>query len=289
MTAPGQPPLVSRALTTVVALISLVSTVFGGALSTPAASLCPPQAVRTITQLYSWTIRAGDTYREHLREREGLLDPALYQDLQAAFHLRPSAEGFLDFDPFNGAQVSSYGFRLLDCRDSGDQLKARLLVKIGLGPGRTSDSPILVVLRRLDGEWRISDLEYPTAPGEAGSRLRPFLRSLLNDATPTAQTTAGGHELLTPRFRVVVERHCPEGSVVCDQVSYRGEERQTGAAINLTGSTVHSTCADGQSPCRFLGYRFVNGSVVYVVSDDGRLTVTQAGKVVLEEQGQWQR
>jgi hypothetical protein len=48
-------------------------------------------------------------------------------------------------------------------------------------------------------------------------------------------------------------------------------------------------CADGQTPCRFLGYRFANGNEIYEVSEEGWLTVTQAGKVLLQEQGEWQR
>lgn len=256
----------------------------------------PPQAAQTITQLYSWYLRAGDAYREHLKQQEDLFEPALYEDLQAAFRLQPPAEAFLDFDPFNGAQVSSYGFRLVDCRASGDQLKARLLVKAGLGPGRTSEMPIQVWLRRSDGEWRIGDLQYPSSSGEADSRLKPLLRSLLSRADRPSQDSvaapsqaSAGEELLTPSFRVVVQRRCPEGTVVCEQVSYRGEDRATGAAISLTGSTEYHMCADGQTPCRFLGYRFANGNVIYEVSEEGWLTVTQAGKVLLQEQGEWQR
>ena len=286
----------SRELPTVVALIGLISAMLGCASATPAASVCPPQAADTITQLYSWYIGAGDAYRDHLDQQEDLLEPALYEDLQAAFRLQPPASAFLDIDPFNGAQVSSYGFRLVDCRASGDQLKARLLVKAGLGPGRTKEMPIQVWLRRTDGEWRIDDLQYPQASGEAGPRLKPLLRSLLSrddqasqDFADAPSQASAGDALLTPSFRIVVERHCPEGTVVCDQVSYRGEDRETGAAISLTGSTEYSICADGQTPCRFLGYRFANGNVIYEVSEDGLLTVTQAGKVLLQEQGEWQR
>ena len=277
-------------LVALIGLGGLVGTMLGGVSATPAASVCPPQAARTITQLYSWTIRAGDATRQQLDQQQSLFDPSLYRDLQAAFDLQPSAKGFLDFDPFNGAQISSYGFRLLECRASGDQVQARVVVKAGLGPGRTTDRPILVWLRRLDGQWRIADLEYlPSAPGATSSRLKPLLRNLLNAADATSTSTAGGDVLLTPRFRIVLKRLCPEGSVTCDRVSYRGEDRRSGAAIILIGSTVHHPCADGQTPCCFLGYRFANGKVVYAVSDDGVLTVTQAGRVLLEEQGEWQR
>jgi hypothetical protein len=53
------------------------------------------------------------------------------------------------------------------------------------------------------------------------------------------------------------------------------------------GSTSHSICADGVTPCRFLGYRFQNGNTTYLVDEDGSLRVLQGDKLLLEEQGEW--
>jgi hypothetical protein len=261
----------------------------GGTAATSAVPGCPPDASRAVTQFYDWYIRAGEGYRERLFEQRRLFQPALYADLQSAFLLAPPAEAFLDVDPFNGAQVSSYGFRLDGCRiHSSDQLEVRLLVKAGLSPERTSEQPISVWLSLADGEWRIQDIQYMPLLVRESYRLRPLLEQLLTiDAQDSEHS--GGDVMLTPGFRVVVQRHCPEGTLMCDQVSYLGTDRQAGSSISLVGSTVYRFCADGITPCQFIGYIFQNGSTTYEVSDSGTLRVIQAGKILLEQQGEWQR
>ena len=260
------------------------------AVPTPAvAPGCPPEAARRITQLYTWYLGAGDAYRDRIQEQQQVFAPALYSDLRAAFQLEPSAgQGFLDFDPFNGVQTDSYGFRLERCDAvGGHQLVAHLLVKAGLGPNRATDQPINLQLRRDATGWQIIEFEYSLTPSADSFKLRPVLRSLLRPVDEHSRQDRG-RVLLTPGFRIVVERHCPEGSVTCDRVSYLGEDRQTGASIRLTGSTSHSVCADGVTPCRFLGYRFQNGNTTYVVDEEGSLRVLQGDKLLLEEQGEWQ-
>jgi len=211
----------------------------------------------------------------------------LYADLQAAFRLEPSERGFLDFDPFNGVQTGSYGFRLERCRSVGrDQLVVHLLVKAGLAPTRASEMPIDLWLRRDGAQWSVADFEYSPEPSGQPYKLRPVLQSLLGKSGEGSRRSSG-QVLLTPAFRIVVERHCPEGSVICDRVSYLGEDRQTGSSIRLMGSTSHSICADGVTPCRFLGYRFQNGNTIYLVDEDGSLRVLQGDKLLLEEQGEW--
>ena len=178
---------VRRASSTLLAVISLVGTAGACAAAPPAATACPAQVARTVTQLYGGSIAAGDTYRDHLDQQEALFEPALYQHLQAAFRLQPPAGAFLDFDPFNGAQVSSYGFRLEGCRVNGAQLVARLQVKAGLGPERAREQPIRVWLTRVGGAWRIHDFEY--ASDQGSTRLQPLLDQLL-------RVTQGGKVLL---------------------------------------------------------------------------------------------
>ena len=178
---------VRRASSTLLAVIGLVGTAAACAAAPPEATACPAQVARTVTQLYGWSIAAGDTYRDHLDQQEALFEPALYQHLQAAFRLQPPAGAFLDFDPFNGAQVSSYGFRLEGCRVNGAQLVARLQVKAGLGPERAREQPIRVWLTRVGGAWRIHDLEY--ASDQGSTRLQPLLDQLL-------RVTQGGKVLL---------------------------------------------------------------------------------------------
>jgi hypothetical protein len=282
--------LVTGGASLLLSLICLGCASGRGTAAVPATAVlpgCPSEVVRRVTQLYSWYLRSGGAYRDRIQEQELLFEPALYADLQAAFRLEPSERGFLDFDPFNGVQTGSYGFRLERCRSVGsDQLVVHLLVKAGLAPTRASEMPIDLWLRRDGVQWSIADFEYNLVPSGQPYKLRPFLQSLLGKSGAGSHRSSG-QVLLTPAFRIVVERHCPEGSVICDRVSYLGEDRQTGSSIRLMGSTSHSICADGVTPCRFLGYRFQNGNTTYLVDEDGSLRVLQGDKLLLEEQGEW--
>lgn len=94
--------------------------------------------------------------------------------------------------------------------------------------------------------------------------------------------------LTTPSFVVKVTVNCAEGNVTCDDVTYVGTSRKTGKSIKLRGKTMHTLCADGVTPCRFLGYEFRNGKIDYQVTEDGQLTVTQGKKTLLSEKGEWQ-
>lgn len=102
-----------------------------------------------------------------------------------------------------------------------------------------------------------------------------------------AQAASAG-TLMTPNFQVQVSRNCGEGSVTCDNVSYTGTNIHTGATIQLKGRTLHTICADGVTPCRFLGYQFRNGEYTYIVTQDGRLIVEQGEQLLLDESGTWQ-
>lgn len=273
---------VSRLAATSLGLMAVACAAGAGTAAAPAASGCPAQAARTVNRLYDWYINAGDAYRDQLQQQKQLFVPAFYADLQAAFRLAPPAEAFLDSDPFNGVQVSSYGYQLQRCRLEGDgRLKAQVAVRSGLDPRRTSNQVVNLVLRRSANTWLISDIIYANVRNSGGGwSLQPMLDQLLDLA---------GEVLLTPGFRVVVKRRCPEGMVVCDRVSYLGVDRQSGASLRLMGKTRHVTCADGVTPCRFLGYEFRHGAYLYMVSDDGRLEVSRSGTILRSEQGEWQR
>lgn len=278
--------LMVRGAALILGLLCLSCTAGGGTAATPAAPGCPTEVTLRVTQFYNWYLSAGDAYRERFQQQEPLFEPALYAELEAAFRLEPPAT-FLDFDPFNGAQVGSYGFRLESCRAVGrDQVVAYLLVKAGLGPERTSEQSIRLWLRDSAAGWRLDDFEYSPPTPQESYKLRPFLKRLQHSDLRGAERSVSD-VLLTPGFRIVLTRHCAEGTLTCDQVSYVGKDRQTGASITLTGSTVYRLCADGMTPCQFLGYVFKNGSTTYEVSDSGTLRVVQEGKVLLEEQGAW--
>ena len=92
----------------------------------------------------------------------------------------------------------------------------------------------------------------------------------------------------TPRYHVSITHNCAEGVVVCDDVTYLGSNKKTGASIELRGSTKHAPCNDGVTPCRFLGYSFDNDGTTYFVSEEGNLVVTDPqGRILLQEQGSW--
>ncbi len=94
--------------------------------------------------------------------------------------------------------------------------------------------------------------------------------------------------LSTPNYRVEIKNNCEEGVVACDDVTYFGTSKISGNSLELKGSTWHTICADGVTPCRFLGYVFENQGTVYRVYDSGMLTVTKEdGVVLVEEQGEW--
>ncbi|MGH1349657.1 MAG: hypothetical protein ACRBBN_02465 [Methyloligellaceae bacterium] len=101
-------------------------------------------------------------------------------------------------------------------------------------------------------------------------------------------TSAVAETLTTDNYVIVIKRNCPEGYVTCDNVSYSGLSKKSGQTIRLKGSTIHTTCADGTTPCRFIGYEFKNNGYTYTVFADGRLQVQdQTDRVLVGEQGNW--
>ncbi|HET8789902.1 MAG TPA: hypothetical protein VFM75_01715 [Modicisalibacter sp.] len=94
--------------------------------------------------------------------------------------------------------------------------------------------------------------------------------------------------LVTPNYVVTIESHCAEGNVTCDDVTYTGKSRKSGNAITLKGTTWHTLCADGVTPCRFLGYRFKNGNSTYFVTQGGKLLVVRnETEILVNEEGDW--
>ncbi|GAA3929979.1 nuclear transport factor 2 family protein [Litoribacillus peritrichatus] len=95
-------------------------------------------------------------------------------------------------------------------------------------------------------------------------------------------------ELETPGYVIAIESQCQEGDVACQHYTYKGKSKKSGNTIELKGASWHTLCADGVTPCRFLGYQFKNGDVTYYVHDDGLLEVVQGGdKVLVRQQGEW--
>jgi len=112
-------------------------------------------------------------------------------------------------------------------------------------------------------------------------------RTLLFVSLLLGISLARASTLTTPSFIIEITVNCAEGNVTCDNVGYVGTSKKNGKRIKLRGKTMHTLCADGVTPCRFLGYEFHNGNTQYRVLDGGELTVTLGKKVLLEEKGEW--
>ncbi|CDZ75969.1 hypothetical protein BN59_00232 [Legionella massiliensis] len=106
--------------------------------------------------------------------------------------------------------------------------------------------------------------------------------ALLCSGLATAQT------LDTQHFTIAINCQSPEYEVGCDKASYQGTNKATGGTINLMGRQIMQMCADGVTPCHSLGYQFTNGKIIYFVSEDGHLLVTDGAKVLVDESGTWQ-
>ncbi|MBL8382895.1 MAG: hypothetical protein JNM90_07480 [Burkholderiales bacterium] len=115
--------------------------------------------------------------------------------------------------------------------------------------------------------------------------LRVLCAALLAGALASAPAA---DRLVTPSYEVSIEVRCAEGVVACDDVRYTGVHRATGKSITLRGRSVHTRCADGVTPCRFLGHVFRSGDARYMVWESGVLEVRRGARLVLQEQGAWQ-
>ncbi len=93
--------------------------------------------------------------------------------------------------------------------------------------------------------------------------------------------------LTTKNYVVTVTPNCQEGNVTCDDVIYVGRSKTTGQTITLEGHTLHRWCADGVTPCQFLGYEFKNGRFIYSVLERGVLKVEKNGHSLINEKGEW--
>ena len=112
------------------------------------------------------------------------------------------------------------------------------------------------------------------------ARAIAALAALLALFSPAASAL---ERLDTASYALSIDVRCEEGVVGCDKVRLVATERRTGEVTRLNGREVHTRCADGVTPCRFLGYEFKRGSRTYNVWENGTFAIRQGGKVVLEE------
>lgn len=98
-----------------------------------------------------------------------------------------------------------------------------------------------------------------------------------------------GARLITDTYIVEVEVNCPEGNVTCDNVTMTVFNKSDGSfKEKASGKTFHTKCKDG-TPCRFLGYIFVNGANTFRVFENGNFEVIiDTNKLVHSEKGTWE-
>ncbi len=113
--------------------------------------------------------------------------------------------------------------------------------------------------------------------------VNKFLLSsiLLPIAIGTAYASSVNAETIkTNNFKIEITRHCEEGNVTCDRVTYVGKNLTTGKSIRLNGKTLNSS-----RTYRFLGYEFRNGKYIYYVSNTNLLQIYHGEQLILQEQG----
>jgi len=112
---------------------------------------------------------------------------------------------------------------------------------------------------------------------------------LLGAACGAAGAKSRTSVLETFHYRVTITIPCAEGEVTCNRVGYRALDKRSGGTLSLTGHTEHELCADGRTPCRFIGYAFERKPYKYFVTESGELIVHKGKKEVLRELGHWHR
>lgn len=98
--------------------------------------------------------------------------------------------------------------------------------------------------------------------------------------------------LVTDAGIVHVDSLCPEGYVECDYVSLKFAGQAGSAKPSLLGSTLYSRCADGISPCRFLGYEFPKAHTTIRIYDQGdsvliEETQNDSGHIISHQSTAW--
>jgi len=104
----------------------------------------------------------------------------------------------------------------------------------------------------------------------------------------SSELIAGERLLVTPSYQLKMDSRCAEGEVSCAHYTLQGRERHSGEPLMLQGRSMHTTCADGETPCRFLGYRFDAPERSFLITEDGLLNIYLGDSLILHEQGRWE-
>lgn len=101
-------------------------------------------------------------------------------------------------------------------------------------------------------------------------------------------TQSHAQTLLTENFEIEITNQCEEGEVSCGSVAFTRISIKTGEKLSVNGTTKHSMCADGVTPCAFPGYEFITENNIYRILESGLFqTLSHSGEVTHEEYGEW--
>ena len=107
-------------------------------------------------------------------------------------------------------------------------------------------------------------------------------------AAASLSLTAQAQTLVTESYEITITPLCEEGVVVCDNVVFHSISNGKGEKLTIGGTTIHSLCADGITPCRFLGYQFTTSTQNYSVFETGEFQISnKEGTVLFKESGKW--
>ncbi|MDA8017568.1 MAG: hypothetical protein MPN21_08980 [Thermoanaerobaculia bacterium] len=94
--------------------------------------------------------------------------------------------------------------------------------------------------------------------------------------------------LRTPRFDITLGAGCELGFFDCEDVRYRGVNRETQESLELQGRRLRDCTWD--EPCVWKGYEFENEGIVYRIDETGTLEVLRSedGTILVSERGTWE-
>ena len=94
--------------------------------------------------------------------------------------------------------------------------------------------------------------------------------------------------LRTRRFDITLTAGCELGFFDCEEMRYRGMNRETEESLELRGRRLRDCTWD--EPCVWRGYEFEYEGVVYRIDESGTLDVVRSkdGTVLVSEQGAWE-
>lgn len=98
-----------------------------------------------------------------------------------------------------------------------------------------------------------------------------------------------GQTFRTDNFEFEFHNECGEGKVTCKKVRVFFSPIGIKLKLEALGRSIHSLCADGTTPCRFVGYELRSDGVRYIVYGFGVLSVMDdSGNELFQEQGFWE-